>query len=164
MRLVALLAAVSAVLAGCGGSGDDEAAQPRATTGAGAYMTGLVRTIADGDYGKAWDSLYPAHQRVAKRSAYVACERRDHIPSRVAEIHVLKVVDEQVEVAGESAKAPGAAITLRLRVGADDFGDAVTDTFHAVAVDGGWAWILPEARYEAYRAGHCPGSAPSTRA
>jgi hypothetical protein len=162
VRLVALLAAAAAVVAGCGGS--DEAVAPAPTADAGVYMSGLVRTIAAGNYGKAWESLYPAHQRIAKRSAYVACERRDHIPSRVAELRVLQVVDEEVEVAGESGKEHGAAITMRLRVGAGDFTDAVTDTFHAVAVDSGWAWILPEARYEAYRAGRCPGSAPSTRA
>jgi hypothetical protein len=161
VRLGAVLA-LAAVLAGCGGS--DDAAAPPPAADAGVYMSGLVRTIADGNYGKAWESLYPAHQRIAKRDAYVECERRDHIPSRVAEIRVIKVVDEEVEVAGESRTEQGAAITLRLRVGAGDFTDAVTDTFHAVVVDGGWAWILPEARYEAYRAGRCPGSAPSSRA
>ena len=161
MRLGAVIALAAAALAGCGGSDD---AQQAPATDAGVYMSGLVRTIAAGNYEKAWASLYPAHQRIAKRDAYVACERRDHIPSRVEEVSVLRVVDEDVAVPGEADKAHGAAITLRLKVGSGDFTDAVTDTFHAVAVDGAWAWILPSARYEAYRAGHCPGSAPSTRA
>ena len=157
-----MLALVAAVLAGCGG-GSGESPAPTALE-AGVYMSGLVRTIANGEYDEAWESLYPPHQRIAKRDAYVACERRDHIPSRVDEVRVLKVVDEEVEVAGESGTEHGAAVTMRLRVGAGDFTDSVVDTFHSVAVDGAWAWILPEARYEAYRAGRGPGSAPSSRA
>jgi hypothetical protein len=162
VRLVAVLAAAAVVLPGCGGGGSDD--EPVDSLAAGVYMSALVRKIANGEYDEAWQSLYPPHQRVARRDAYVTCESRDHIPSRVAEIRVLKVVDEEVEVAGESRTEHGAAITMRLRVGEGDFTDSVVDVFHAVAVDGGWAWILPEARYEAYRAGRCPGSAPSSRA
>jgi hypothetical protein len=148
VRRVLLLAV--AVLAGCGGGGgeDEEVAQDP-----GVFMAGLVRSVAAGNYGKAWESLHPAHQRVAPRREYAACERRDHIPGRVAEVEVVRIVDEQVGVAGESGTSAGAAVTLRLRM-AD--AERLTDTFHAVAVGDGWAWVLPPARYAAYRAGHCP--------
>jgi hypothetical protein len=142
----------AALLAGCGGG--DDPAPPAAD--AGVFMTGLVRSIAAGNYGRAWESLYPAHQQVASRPQYVACERRDHIPSRVARIVVVRVVDERVDVAGQDARSVGAAITLRLRVGSDAGTDVVTNTFHAVAVDGTWTWVLPPARYAAYSSGRCP--------
>ena len=117
------------------------------------FMTRLVRDVAAGNYELAWEGLHPAHKRVATRAKYLACERRDHVESTVAEIAVLRVVDEQVGVAGEPDEATGAAVTLRLRFQGDD---RVTDTFHAVAVERDWVWILPAARYEAYAADRCP--------
>jgi hypothetical protein len=158
VRRGALVVLAVAALAGCGGGGGAE--QERPDEDAGAFMTRLVREVAAGEYEQAWESLHPVHQRVARRSQYAACEQRDHIPGTVAGIAVLRVVDERVEVPGEKGTSAGAAITLRFRIGADD----VTDTFHAVAVGRVWAWVLPEARYEAYRAGRCPGSAPNARA
>jgi hypothetical protein len=153
MRRGALLVLAAAVLAGCGGGGEEE--QPAGDPGV--FMTRLVRAVAAGNYAKAWQSLYPAHQRVAPRSAYVACERQDHVLGSVAELVVVRVVDERVGIAGETGKSEGASITLRLRM-RSPAGEAsnITGTFHAVAVHRAWTWILPPDRYEAYREKRCP--------
>jgi hypothetical protein len=153
VRRRAVLVLAVAALASCGGESDQE----EAAGDPGVFMSQLVRAVAAGNYAKAWESLYPAHQRVAPRSEYVACERGDHVLGTVAKIVVVRVVDESVGVAGETAKSKGAAITLRLRM-RSPAGEAsdVTDTFHAVAVEQAWAWILPPDRYHAYRAGRCP--------
>ena len=62
----AVLTAVAAIAAG--------SAVAAPTPGAGRFMTEIVRQKIDGEYAQAWESLYPAHQRVAPRDAYVACE------------------------------------------------------------------------------------------
>ena len=150
MRRGWLVVIAVAVLAGCGGGGEEP--EP-AREGAGVFMTRLVRDVAAGNYERAWEGLHPAHKRVAPRAQYLECERRDHVESTVAEIAVLRIEDQDVGVAGEPGTSLGAAVTLRLRFGPDD---DVTDTFHAVALYRDWVWILPRERYEAYRAGRCP--------
>lgn len=121
------------------------------------FMTGLIQEIAANDYGGAWATLHPAHQRVATREAYVACEGQTPIPGKLSSVSVVDVSDKQVEVAGEAGTVEGKAVRLELSItGAGPDPIVVTHTSHAVAVAGHWTWILPPDRFAEYRAGRCP--------
>lgn len=121
------------------------------------FVTGLVGQIAANDYANAWASLYPAHQRVATREAYIACEAQSPIPGKLSSISVLHVIDEQVRVAGEQESVAGKAVRVKLSItGAGAAPIVVTHTSHAVAVADRWTWILPPERFAEYRAGRCP--------
>ena len=76
----------------------------------------------------------------------------------VAEIVVLSVEDESVSVAGEPERERGKAVRIRLAMRMPEATqlDRLTETFHAVAVERRWRWILTDKGYAAYRAGRCP--------
>ena len=148
--LAVSLAAVALAAAGCAGGGERPDQDP------GAFIAQLVHHVAAGRYAQAWTTMYPPHQQVVARQAYVRCERVTPFPGTIERLRVLEVFDEQVAVAGQAEKVDSTAIIVRLTVRARDDGrDRFDSTFHAVAVDGRWTWFLPDQRYAAYAAGDC---------
>lgn len=126
------------------------------------FVERVVEQVVDNQYGLAWETLHPAHQRVAPLDEYVACEERSPIPGRLAGIHVLGVRDERLRIAGERA-VPSKAIRLRITIRDLATGQraAVTSTFHAVAVGRAWRWVMPPQRFELYRADTCAAAPPA---
>lgn len=164
MRMVsvgAFLGAVVAILAVSLVHGGDRTASPPPlgpTSDPGAFMTRVVRLVAQNRYDRAWASLHPLHQRAARRSEYVRCELLTPIPGRVKSIDVLRVTDKRVRLAGGGTVA-GKAITIRLTLSAGpSLGSEIVHTVHAVAVGGRWAWILSPERFGEYRANRCAGA------
>jgi hypothetical protein len=84
---MARLAVVLLVLAAAGCGGGDAAPDDDP----GVFMSKLVREIGANRYDEAWETLHPAHQQVAPREEYVACERRDPVVGRLSEVVVLSV-------------------------------------------------------------------------
>jgi hypothetical protein len=154
------------VLTGCGGSAASSSGNSTATpsTGAGLFMTSLIREKALGQYELAWKSLHPFHQRVAPRGEYVQCENRTAFPGRLLKVSVVRVQNEPVLIAGEERTVSSKAVTIRVSVDYPGLNKpvVVTDTYHAVAVGGHWTWILTRGNFDRYRTGQCPGTAPST--
>ena len=128
-----------------------------------AFLEQVIAQVVDNDYGRAWQTLHPAHQRVAPLREYVRCEERSPIPGRLSGIQIDGVRDEQLRIAGAApvdAKAVSLRITLRnLATGQRE---AVPATLHAVAVEGKWRWILPQRRYALYQANACGAGGPPT--
>jgi hypothetical protein len=164
--VIAILGATLAVVAGCGGgNGTSEPAGP--DQGPGLFMSSLIRQKATGQYDLAWKSLHPAHQRVAPEEVYVRCENLTVFPGRLIKVSVVKVIDEPVLIAGETESVPSKAVTLRVAVDSPGIPRPVVvkDTYHAVAVDGHWTWLLTKQNFLEYKAGVCPGTdTPTTKA
>jgi hypothetical protein len=120
------------------------------------FMTNLVEQIAGNDYAGAWQTLHPAHQRVATRAAYVDCESQSPIPGKLASVQVIDVRDERVRIAGSPTMSDGKAVRLRVSIAGAGEPVVLTHTGHAVAVGGHWTWILPPERFAEYEAGRCP--------
>jgi hypothetical protein len=153
-----LLGAALIAAAGCGGSSGTGA--PEQTPGL--FMTSLIREKATGQYELAWKSLHPFHQQVAPERIYVHCENQTVFPGRLIKVDVLKVIDEPVLIAGQKASTPSKAVTIRVSVNSPGIPKPVVvkDTYHAVAVDGHWTWILTKDNFAEYKAGHCQGAPP----
>jgi len=128
--------------------------------GAGKLMTTIVRKKLASRYDLAWETLYPAHQRVATREAYVGCESLIRSPGKVAAVRVMRVFRERIWVAGESRKLMTKAVRVRVIVIAPyvPFPVVVAQTFHALRVDGRWRWILSPEQWAYYSAGTCPNA------
>lgn len=156
--LIGLLCAAMLAAAGCGGA--SSSGRPDQTPGL--FMTSLIREKATGQYELAWESLHPFHQQVAPERIYVHCENQTVFPGRLMKVDVLKVIDEPVKIAGQRESVPSKAVTLRVAVNSPGIPKPVVvkDTYHAVAVDGHWTWILTEDNFAEYKAGHCPGAPP----
>jgi len=128
-----------------------------------AFLETLIAQVVDNDYGRAWQTLHPAHQLVAPLREYVRCEELSPIPGRLTAIAVVAVRDEQLRIAG-AAPVDSKAVSLRITIRNMATGQrqAVATTFHAVAVDGRWRWVLPRPRYALYRANACGAGGPPT--
>jgi hypothetical protein len=114
----------------------------------------------DGKWGLAWQTLYPAHKVVARRSVYVECEKSTPWPAPVKSF-------ELVGVRRASFRAPGVGIVdgaaVAVRIAVKWYGErdpfTFTHTFHLVPVNGHWTWLLSPQRYALYRhdgCGHFP--------
>jgi hypothetical protein len=128
---------------------------------AAAYMTTIVKEKLTNQYELAWQSLYPAHQRVASLEAYVECESLTPPAGALIAIKVVRVFDERIALAGIKRKLMTRAVRVRVVVASPVFTlypVTITQTFHAIAVRGQWKWILSADQYAYYSAGSCPYS------
>ena len=150
----ALLACVSSPAAGAGWKLLDPAPTRADAT---SFLATVARQVIANEYGAAWDSLYPAHQLVAPRDEYVACERKSPIPGRLDRIAAVRAWWAPVKVAGQTERVRGVRVTFFLRIVDPTSGGAVElrPTFAAVWIGWRWAWMLPQARYEMYAADSC---------
>jgi hypothetical protein len=146
MRRWALLALVAFLAVGCGGEEDP------AATGAGAAAVRKYENLYSGNFGRAWDDLHPAHQRVASRTRFAQCARQAIAVGDLESIEVLDVFDDDIRVAGLSERR---AKAVRVRV-SSFHGESFTDEDHEVEVGDRWRWILNSAAVGAYRQGRCP--------
>jgi hypothetical protein len=126
---------------------------------AGKYMTAVVKQKLANQYEDAWQSLYPAHQRVASLEAYVACESLTPDAGTLVSIQAMRVFDERIQVAGARRKVQTRAVRMRVVVDSPlfpQFPVVIVQTFHAIAVGGQWKWILSTDQYDYYSNGECP--------
>ena len=88
---------------------------------AGKYMTAVVKQKLANEYGLAWQSLYPPHQRVASQEAYVGCESLQPAAGALAGIKVLRTFDERIRVAGVQRKLMTRAVRVHVAVALPEF-------------------------------------------
>jgi hypothetical protein len=156
MRIVLVTFVVCVLCAGAAHASGDAWPPLRS---AGPFLVQEVHDKTSGKWAKAWLSLYPAHQRVAPRDLYVACESSSKFPAPLRSVHAVAERRTLVHVAGLEAPVPGVAVTLVVELGTSGR-DAITfsHVFHLIPVDGHWRWILSPARYKLYaRRGCRPG-------
>ena len=144
--LAAILAALA--LAGCGGEVDP------ARTAPGAAQVRLTEDIYNGRFGRAYNTLHPAHQAIVPRKLFVDCSRKTIAVHSLDSIEVLEVFDESVDLPGVG-KQHAKAVRLRLTST-----DGRTQTFvdHELKVGNTWRWVFSAKAIDAYRAGRCPES------
>lgn len=126
---------------------------------AGKYMKEIVKEKLGNEYELAWESLYLPHQQVATLDAYVGCESLIPRPGTMVGLKVLRVFDERILVAGAQRRQMTRAVRVRVAIASPVFTlfpVTITQTFHAIAVDGQWKWILSQYQYAYYSAGTCP--------
>jgi hypothetical protein len=126
---------------------------------AGSFMRTVVGEKLTRRFDLAWESLYPPHQQVASRTAYVDCESLIPWPGANSfSVRVLRIFHERIRVAGESRKVRTTAVHLRATALASGLPlpFVVEQTFHALRVEGQWKWILSADQYAFYSAGTCP--------
>jgi hypothetical protein len=156
-RICISIAVASAALLAAGIAQADRGLRPAEP--AGTYMKEVVTQKLASEYELAWQSLYPRHQQVASIEAYVACESLVPEAGTLLAIKVLRTYDERIRVAGLPRKLKTRAVRVRIAVDSPVFTlfpVTITQTFHAVALDGQWKWILSPYQYAYYRAGGCP--------
>ncbi len=120
------------------------------------FVEQVVGYIVADDYASAWGSLYPAHQRVARRTEYVDCELQRPVSSTLGSIDVLRVSDRKLRIPGEPGRTDVKAVTVRINLqNALGARETFEHTFNAVPSGSVWTWILTPSRYRLYRDDSC---------
>lgn len=122
------------------------------------FYTRRIEYEFKGQYGRSWDTLHPGQQAVVSRTRYEEC--RDEASTETAGVDferltVIETYEDPIEITGVPEKT-STAVTVRITVSQGMSEETLTDTFHAVAVDGEWKWLLPPADVRAYKRGECP--------
>ena len=177
MNRIWLFTALLAALVAAGAwSATGSAAPPQ---GPVAFLDRVVTALVANDYRTAWEGLHPLHQAVADQAEYAACEALSPIPGRLESLAPHRTRPNLVGVCGRKERAPGGGVTLvspgfsptdglkerargvvvtfRLRLADPLSGTTTAFTLTAATVRAGdrWAWMLPRARYELYKADAC---------
>jgi hypothetical protein len=121
------------------------------------FVIRVVDLVVSDDYEDAWQSLYPAHQRVAPRDEYVTCELRTPVGWKLRSAKVLKVAERARLLPGETKPKQVTLVTLRLVIGNQALHTVggFTHTFTAVPDGARWTWVLTQARYGVYHDDSC---------
>jgi hypothetical protein len=172
-----LLAVVVGLASACGGSDDSASPDTNATTSAsetettetesvpeeptedlGDFFTRRLDYEVKGQFGRSWDELHPGQQALVPRTKYEEC--RDEVSEQfvgveLESLRVIETYDDPIDALGVPEKT-STAVTVEVEVTQGSDSETFTDTFHAIAVDGRWVWVLPPADVRAFRNGVCP--------
>jgi hypothetical protein len=124
---------------------------------AAGFLLDSIEDKIDGDWGRAWVSLYPLHQRIAPRDAFIRCESATPFPARMESLHVLDVRAAAVRVPGLRHALPGVAIGVKVELAWYGPRDPIVfrHTFHLIPVRRRWTWLLSPSRHRLYERGAC---------
>jgi hypothetical protein len=141
--LAALLAAVSA---GCALSEDSE------DHDSGAAVKTLLEQEYFGDYGAAWDSLHPSHQRLVTRQEYEECRRGIDVQGTIEQVVVLDVRDEPLTVFGLPPGTPSKRVEVRVVTDETEY----TAAYHVIRIGDEWRWVLSDRAARGFNRTDCP--------
>jgi hypothetical protein len=133
----------------------------RMRTPAPVFLATVVKLLFANRYGSAWASLNPAHQAVAPRAEYVACERQSPIRLHLVSLEVLAVRRERVRIVSRGRRTDSVAVAFDALVSQKGSKFPVLLHLHAVSAGSHWTWILPRSRYALYRSNGCAGNQDS---
>lgn len=125
------------LIAACGGGSSDE-------SGVEAAFLEHDQFEQDGQWGRLYDRLHPAHQELVDREDFMRCAQLEGTAPGYT-VKVVETFEEPVEVEGEG-EVESVAITAEYRDGTE----TQRHTSHLVDVgDGDWRWLLNDiSRYQ----------------
>jgi hypothetical protein len=135
-----------ALLAGCALSEDSEDHE------AGAAVKRVLELEYFGDYGGAWDTLHPDHQRLVTRQEYHDCRRGIDVQGTIDSVVVLDVRDRPLSVYGLAPRTPAKQVEVRVVTDETQY----TSTYHVVSVQDSWRWVLNDEAARGFERTDCP--------
>lgn len=164
LPLVVALAIVAGVVVLHRGSAPHHTGQTqRMRQSAPAFLRSVVELLMANRYGAAWQALNPAHQAVAPKAVYVACERQSPIRTHLVSLKVLAQGQERIAVVPGGRRVTSVAVTFGAIVANEqEVKTPLVLHLHAVFTGTRWTWILPPARYTLYRHGGCGTAQPAS--
>jgi hypothetical protein len=143
---ILILALAAALAAGCTLSENEE------DRTAGTAVKELIENEYVGNYGTAWDSLHPRHQRFVTRPEYEECRRGIDVQGTIESVLVLSVRDATLDVYGLPPNTPAKAVRVRVTTDETEY----TATYHVVKVGDEWRWVLSDQAARGFARGPCP--------
>jgi hypothetical protein len=161
-RIVLVVLAVTLVGVGCGGSDESSEtgpAPPGPTEDLGDFFTRRIDHEFKGQFGRSWDELHPGQQALVSRTRYEECRQETTNEAlsdvQLESLSVIEVYDDPLDLIGVPEKI-SKAVTVEITLTDGEKDETITDTFHAILIDGQWVWVLPAADIRAFLSGNCP--------
>jgi hypothetical protein len=155
------LAVMAIALAAPSASGAPRVAAGDArASSAGTFVRDVLHLRASRPYGKLWSKLHPAQQVFVTRTRFIACETQKDkalgTALRLVGFTVIRTYPERILIPGTQQKAQSTGVRYRytMKAGNDAIGP-ITDSSHAVRVNGRWTWLVTSKDASAYKAGRC---------
>jgi hypothetical protein len=143
---ILLVVALAVLAAGCALSEDSEDHE------AGTAVKRVLEQEYFGDYGGAWDTLHPDHQRLVTREEYHDCRRGIDVQGTIDSVVVLDVRDRPLTVYGLTPRTPAKQVEVRVVTDETEY----TSTYHVVNVQESWRWVLSDSAARGFERGPCP--------
>ncbi|MDQ3777934.1 MAG: hypothetical protein M3310_03570 [Actinomycetota bacterium] len=119
---------------------------------AGAAVKRVLEQEYVGDYGGAWDTLHPRHQRFVTRPEYEECRRGIDVAGTIESVLILDVQDRPLTVYGLRPRTPAKAVKVRVVTDEREY----TATYHVVLVGDAWRWVLTSRAARGFARTSCP--------
>ena len=163
LPVLALAAGIAALPARAATGDHPRSSASLSLENAGPFLLQSIKDKVDGRWGKAWSGLYPFHQHVVSRPAFVRCESSTPFPAPLRSMSVVRVRRVAVHVPGLVHPVAGVAVTMHVELTGYGPRDPIrlSPTFHLVPVHGHWTWLLSAERYRLYTHGGCGSPASS---
>ena len=135
------------------------------TTSAGTFVRNVLQLRVSRQYVRLWSRLHPTQKVFVTKKRFVACEKRkDSALGAVLKLvafTVLQTYPEKILIPGtkQTTQSTGVRFRYRMKVrtGTADVGP-ITDSSHAVRVNGRWTWLVSPKDAAAYKARKCRAS------
>jgi hypothetical protein len=127
---------------------------------AGTFMRTVLALRASRQYAKLWGKLHPAQQVFVSRREFIDCEKRKDealgVALKLVAFKVLGTVREKVRIPGTQQTVQSTDVRYRYTMrSVDETIGPITDSSHAVRVNGRWTWLVTAKDAIAYKAGGC---------
>jgi hypothetical protein len=117
---------------------------------------------SEGQFGKVWDTLHPAYQRIAGRSFWQSCKVKQAnslsamgIEFDAGSVHATDSFTDTITLP-VLGRVNVTAVTLAAKFKLSGKVHSVTDTVNLTKVNGKWKGLWSPADYKAYKAHRCP--------
>jgi hypothetical protein len=143
---ILLTVVLASLLAGCALTEDEQEHE------AGTAIKSVLEHEYAGNYGDAWDSLHPRHQRLVNRHEYHECRSGIDVAGTLESVLILDVRDTPLTVYGLRARTPAKAVKVRVATDENEY----TSTYHVVRVEQDWRWVLTDRAARGFARSSCP--------
>jgi hypothetical protein len=137
---------LAALAAGCALTDDSDEHE------AGTAVKDVLEQEYFGQYGDAWDSLHPRHQRLVTREEYHDCRSGIDVAGTIKSVLILDVRDEPLTVFGLRPRTPSKAVKVRVTTDETEY----TATYHVVRLGDRWRWVLSNGAARGFARTDCP--------
>ncbi|HUG14189.1 MAG TPA: hypothetical protein VMM78_04150 [Thermomicrobiales bacterium] len=145
VAILVLFVFMACLLASCGGEVD--------TSDAEASVRLRLEQLSRGEYGKAWDTLHPAHQEIVSRQKFIECGRELAL-QRDPSVDSIIIIDarQQTKEIVWIGEVEVIEVEVDWRTG-ENLRRSIDDV---IEVDSAWRWVIGEPALRAFQSGVCP--------
>jgi hypothetical protein len=127
---------------------------------AGAFVRNVLHLRTTRHYASLWSKLHPAQKAFITKGEFIACEKKKDAALgaalRLIAFTVIRSHRETIRIPGtqQTTRSTNVRYRYTLTTGEERVGP-ITDSSHAVRVNGRWTWLVSPKDASAYKAGTC---------